>query len=147
MNLDRYVYFTNNDFHDYEFYSEGPNGRIQKVVRFACIQQGNPGVYNLGFGDLNSEGVVDDTSVSNNADRDKVLATVASTIIDFCNRHGDHYIYASGSTPSRTRLYQMSISRLWDDIQVDFEVYGLKDNEWHEFSKNTNYTAFLVKRR
>jgi len=147
MNLDRYVYLTNNDFHDYEFYSEGPNGKIKKVVRFTCIRKGNPGVYNLGFGDINSAGLVDDTAISNNADRDKVLATVASTILDFCNRHGNHYIYASGSTQSRTRLYQMGIARLWGKIQAEFEVYGLLDNEWHEFGRNTNYEAFLVKRK
>lgn len=90
MNLDRYVYFTNNDFH--EFYSEGPNGRIKKIVRFACIQEGSPSVYNLGFGDINMAGTVDDTAVSNNEDRDKVLATVASTIVDFCNRHKFLYV-------------------------------------------------------
>lgn len=27
------------------------------------------------------------------------------------------------------------------------EVYGLLDDEWHEFGRNTNYKAFLVKRK
>src|SRR6476659_8472506 len=115
MNLERYIYFTNPDFKDYEFYSEGPKGKIKKVVRFSRISE-DPVVYNLGFGDEDEDGSVNDNAISNNGDRDKVLATVANTIIDFTNHHGNHYIYAAGSTESRTRLYQMGISQLWDKI-------------------------------
>jgi len=40
------------------------------------------------------------------------------------------------------------IAALWEEISVDFEVYGLKDNEWQEFAPyKINYDAFLVKRR
>lgn len=47
--------------------------------------------------------------VSNNEHRDIVLATVANTIVEFCNQYGYHYIYAKGSTTARTRLYQMGL--------------------------------------
>ncbi len=87
-------------------------------------------------------------SITNNLDRDIVLSTVANTINTFCDHHGNHYIYVEGSTPSRTRLYQMGIAGLWEEICLDFEVYGLKDNGWHEFEPNRiNYDAFLVKRK
>jgi hypothetical protein len=148
MNLERYAYFSNNDFQDYEFYSEGPKGKIKKVVRFTKISDEEPAVYNLGFGDASKgTGIIDDSIVTNNQDRDTVLATVANTIIDFTDHYGNHYIYATGSTPSRTRLYQMGIAGLWEEISTDFEVYGLKDDNWHEFEKNVNYDAFLVKRK
>jgi hypothetical protein len=148
MNLERYTYFTNNDFLDYEFYSEGPKGKIKKVVRFTKITDKEPIVYNLGFGDADEEtGVFDDSIITNNKDRDLVLATVANTIIDFTNYYGNHYIFASGSTPARTRLYQIGISGIWEEISKDFEIYGLKEDNWHSFEKNVNYDAFLVKRK
>lgn len=149
MNLERYQYSNSNDFHDYEFYSEGPKGRISKMVTFSRIPNSDLAIYNLAFGDLNTvTGELEDSVSSNNQDREIVLATVANTIVEFCNHHGNHYIYAKGSTASRTRLYQMGITSLWEEISIDFEVYGLKDNDWQEFEPNQfNYDAFLVKRR
>ena len=76
-----------------------------------------------------------------------VLATVARTVIDFTNVHGNHYILAAGSTPAWTRLYQMGISKLWDEISVDFIVQGYIDGNWRPFEKDVNYEAFLVKRK
>lgn len=92
-------------------------------------------------------GEINETSVTNNKDRDKVLATVAGTILDFTNYNGKHLIYAKGSTPARTRLYQMGIARIWEDVETDFQVYGLKDGRWRAFKKNVNYEAFFVKRK
>ncbi len=146
MNLDHYTYFTNNDFSDYEFFSEGEKGKIRKIVRYTQVND-KPIVYNLGFGDATRSGSVDDTKITNNGDRDKILATVANTIIDFTTQVGNYYIFATGSTASRTRLYQMSICRLWDEISKDFVVYGLMKDEWHPFRKNVNYEAFLIKKK
>jgi len=149
MNLNRYDYFNSNNYQDYEFYSEGPQGRIKKVVQYTKIPNAYPPAYNLAFGDPDPDtGELDDTAISNNHDRDIVLATVANTITEFCNHYGNHYIYAKGSTPSRTRLYQMGITGLWEEISAVFEVYGLKDNVWWRFTPNhINYEAFLVKRK
>ena len=58
---------------DYEFYSEGPNGRIKKAVRFTRMTHEEPVFYNLGFGDVSQEtDLIDDNIVSNNDDRDVV---------------------------------------------------------------------------
>jgi hypothetical protein len=147
MNLNHYDYFNSNDFKDYDFYSEGPKGRIRKLVTFTKIPNVEPPLYNLAFGDQNPiSGGIDDNTVTNNQDRDIVLATVANTIVEFCYYYGNHYIYAKGSTASRTRLYQMSIAGLWKEISEDFEVYGLKDEDWSEFKPNgINYDTFLFK--
>src|SRR5258707_3578641 len=124
MNLERYPYFASNNFRDYIFYSSGPKGHIKKGVRFSRMNE-NPIIYNLAFGDI-GEGtdVMDDVVVSNNNDRNIVLATVAHTIFDFTNNYGNHYIFATGSTSSRTRLYQIGIASLWEEISQDFDVYG-----------------------
>ncbi len=149
MNLDRYDYFNSNDYLDYEFYSEGPNGRIKKIVLYTKIPNTDPPVYNLAFGDSNpNTGELDDMAISNNKDRQIVLATVANTVIEFSDNYGHCYIYAKGSTPSRTRLYQMGITGLWKEITAVFDVYGLKENTWWKFTPNqVNYEAFLVKRK
>ena len=147
MNLEHYSYFTTNDFQEYSFYSEGPRGTIKKIVKFMKAQD-DPVIFNLGFGDENPEtGMVSDAVTTDNKDRDIVLATVANTINTFCDHYGNHYIYAEGSTSARTRLYQMSISRLWSEISMDFEVLGLKDGTFSGFQQNVNYDAFLVKRK
>jgi hypothetical protein len=58
----------------YLFISEGPKGRIIKIVLFQNIGENS---YNLAFGDFNG-GQVDDEVVSNNRDFVKVLSTVAA---------------------------------------------------------------------
>jgi hypothetical protein len=148
MHLDCYQYLAKNDYYDYEFVSDGPKGKIRKAVRFTKVRDGNPGFYNLGFGDIDEiSDTINDQVVTDNGDRDKVLATVALTVMDFTNIHGSHYIIAQGSSPSRTRLYQIGISRLWNEISADFDVFGFADNHWHAFQHNVNYEAFLVKRK
>jgi hypothetical protein len=118
MNLQRYNYFTN-DYDVYEFFSDGPNGVIKKVVVFTQISDTEPPIYNLAFGDVHPvTGKLDDSVISNNGDGDIVLATVANTISTFCDHYGSHFIYAEGSTASRTRLYQMGIANLWNEISL-----------------------------
>jgi len=146
MNLERYPYFTNN-FREYVFFSEGPKGRIKKVVRFNKIDE-NPDIYNLGFGDEKEDtGELDGWVVTNNEDRDKVLATVAKTVVEFSNHYGKHYIYIKGSTSVRTRLYQIGISIFMEEISMDFDVYGSQGGVFYKFQKNVNYDAFLIKRK
>jgi hypothetical protein len=41
----------------------------------------------------------------------------------------------------------MGISKYLNEIKHDFNVFGLLDGEWHKYQLNTNYTAFLVKRK
>lgn len=48
--------------------------------------------------------------MSNNNDREKVLATVAAIVIDFTNRKPDAMVLMDGGTDSRKRLYQMKVS-------------------------------------
>ena len=145
MNLDHYTLFTT-DFQDYEFYSKGPKGTVKKVVRYRKIED-DPITYNLAFGDEINGDEISDTVITNNQDRDLVLSSVISTIHTFCDCFGNHFIYAEGSTAGRTRLYQMAISRLWNEINPGFMVWGYRQNAWYEFEVNVNYEAFLAKRK
>lgn len=104
MNLERYPVKASDDFKRFEFESVGSKGRIKKVIKFEEI--GNSGLFNLAFGDLdeNSDNLISRTR-SNNGDRDKVLATVASAVFEFMLVYSNALISARGETGSRTRLY------------------------------------------
>src|SRR5688572_5112617 len=103
MNLDRYEYTVNESLLDFEFCSDGPNGKIKKTVSFNPYNSNGVTYFNIAFGDWNeNSNQIDDQSVSNNEDTTKVLATVAAAILDFTGYFPDLAVYAKGSTPART---------------------------------------------
>ncbi len=84
MNLESYPYSSNDSSLIFEFDSRGSNGVIRKVARFGEI---DVNIYNFSFGDLKSgTSDINDTSVSNNGDSAKVLATAAMIIIYFTEK-------------------------------------------------------------
>jgi len=145
MNYPKYPIVVNDDLLTYEFYSEGLRGRIKKSVIYTRIE-GN--LFNLGFGDWNEATQrLDDSSRTNNGDRDKVLATVAATAIDFTDKIQNARIFVEGSTLARTRLYQMGISYNLLEIKLKFEIQGFFINHWEVFQPGRNYDAFLIRRK
>jgi hypothetical protein len=145
MKKQKYPVETDNEKHTYEFFSEGPIGKIRKVISYEKI---GDNFFNLGFGDWDEElQQADDSSRSNNGDRDKVLATVAFTALDFTSQYPSARIVAQGSTAARTRLYQMGIADNLLEINRNFEIYGLFHGEWESFTKGRNYEAFLIRRK
>ena len=129
MKLPRYELKAEQELFVFEFVSEGPRGSIQKLIKFS--ETAIEGVYNLAFGDKDLlTGEVDYNIVSNNGDSEKVLATVVSAVYSFTEKQKKFWVYATGSTQSRTRLYRMGIAKYFDDVKDNFEIYGLKDGEW-----------------
>ena len=145
MKLPRYELIAEKSLTVFEFTSEGPKGQIPKLIKFS--ETALEGFYNLAFGDKNLEtGDIDDKIVSNNGDSEQVLATVVSAVFAFTDLNKEAWVYATGSTKSRTRLYRMGISKYIDEVKQDFSVFGMLNNEWYEFEREIDYTAFLVKR-
>lgn len=143
MDMEKYSIVSDNNHVVYEFLSEGSSGTIKKVVFYQKI--GN-NVFNLAFGDWNEDQQrVNDRIRSNNNDRDKVLATVASTVIDFIKYHPKAVIFAQGSTLARTRLYQMGISANCEEIGQLFEIQGFYQGNWEPFEDDKNYEEFALK--
>ena len=146
MKLERYELKGGDSLTTFEFISEGAKGTKPKLVQFTPTNL--KGLYNLAFGDKDPEtGQIDDMVISNNGDSEKVLATVVSTLYAFTDKFPDAWIYATGSTKARTRLYRMGISKYIDEVQNDFIVYGQSENEWKIFMKSVEYEAFIVKRK
>lgn len=135
------------DLRVFEFVSVGKYGSIAK--RIAFIPTELPEVYNLAFGDINEEGEIDDYTISDNGDRNKILATLAKVIELYTNKYPERWIYFRGSTKERTRLYRMAVSLNLEELSEKFEIYAdLNDSEeFLPFQKNMHISAFLVKRK
>ena len=147
MKYQKYEYSADEELHFYEFISIGSNGSIKKVVEYSKMNIDN--FYNLGFGDYDEEkGEINDKVVTNNGDSLKVLATVASTVYAFTGKYLDAWIFATGSTEVRTRLYRMGITNNLVEIQKDFYVYGMKiDETFEDFIVGEDYIGFLITRK
>jgi uncharacterized membrane protein len=146
MKLPRYEMKSEKSLMVFEFISEGTKGKISKLIKFS--ETNVPDVFNLAFGDkIETTDEIDDFAVSNNGDSEKVLATVVASVNAFTEKHPNFWVYATGSTKSRTRLYQIGISKYVDEIRKSFEIYGLHNGDWKVFRKGVNYESFLVKRK
>jgi hypothetical protein len=147
MNKPKYLYKTEDQFVIFKFYSEGPKGRIAKIVEYT--ETATKGVFNLAFGDYDENTkTISDLTVTNNGDSLKVLATVASTVYAFFDKHPSTYVIATGSTNTRTRLYRMGITNNLAEIKEDFLVFGLSEKgNWEEFEVGEDYEAFLITKR
>ncbi|PSL25012.1 DUF6934 family protein [Chitinophaga ginsengisoli] len=144
MHLDHYLFTMTSKTDrktDYEFTSIGPKGEIKKTVRFMRISHN---FYNLSFGEIDkrTNGIVDNVNSGNN-DHEMILTTVAAVVESFTIDRPDSFIYVEGSTPSRTRLYRICITKYLSDITNQFKIFGYQNNEWQNFTQNQAYNAFL----
>ncbi len=106
-----------------------------------------PDFYNLAFGDVDVNGQIDDVIISANGDRDKVLATIACIVNIYLNKYPKRWIYFSGSTPQRMRLYKMAITVNYHELSLIYEMYIVGTNEIMPFRKNMEAVGFLIKKK
>ena len=57
------------------------------------------------------------------------------------------WVYATGSTASRTRLYRMGINKYFNVVSEDFDIMGEYQNEWEWYRFGRDYQAFAVRRK
>jgi len=146
MKIEKYALKAESNLTIFEFISEGPKGLIRKIIQFQETNRLN--VYNLAFGDKNSEtGEIEDLVVSNNADSEKVLATVVAALYAFFDKHPDAFVYVTGSTSARTRLYRMGITKFYEEMVQNFDLYGQVGDEFYDFEIDKDYAGFLAQRK
>ena len=146
MQKEKYELSTDPDVTIFKFVSKGPKGEIPKLIMYQKTTIKN--VYNLAFGDWDeTTNEIDDKAISNNNDSEKILATVASTVLSFTYKYPKAMILVKGSTESRTRLYRIGISNNFEEINQNFVVLGYREETWQPFNKNTDYEAFLIERK
>ena len=111
MNVEKYLLKSGQKFTRFEFVSEGTKGAIRKLIEFQ--ETNDAELFNLAFGDENPEtDEINDLAVSDNGDTEKVLATVVAAVYVFFDNNPSVFVYATGSTKARTRLYRMGITIL-----------------------------------
>lgn len=145
MKINKYALKSEDSFTVFEFISEGHKGPVRKLIHFQKTNE--PGLYNLAFGDKNHEGDIDDLAITNNGDSEKVLATVVSALYAFFDKHPKAFVYATGSTVSRTRLYRRGITKFYSEMIADFQLFGQIGDDFHEFEIGKDYMGFLVQRK
>ncbi len=146
MNLPKYHLRAESRFTRFEFTSEGRKGAIRKLIEFQATN--DPDVYNLAFGEEDpSTGDIDDLAVSDNGDTEKVLATVIDALYVFFDKYPASYVYATGSTKARTRLYRMGITKFYEEMKNDFDLYGQIGDYYQKFELGKEYDGFLTQRK
>ena len=146
MKIERYHLKSDNTLTYFEFISIGSNGAVRKMIEFQATS--TPGIYNLAFGDKNPDtNEIDDLAISNNGDTQKVLATVVAALYAFFDKNPEAIVYATGSTPARTRLYRMGITKFYNEIQNDFYVHGQIGDKLYNFEVGKEYQGFVAQRK
>lgn len=146
MNYEVYTEIqVTDDFHVFDFISRGNHGDILKRVAFTKTEKDQ--VYNLAFGDVDDNNEINDYAVTNNGDRNKVLATVASIVGAYTKRFPDRWILFKGSTADRTRLYRMAVGLHLEELLVLYEIWGYVSEDPVPFHKNLKINAFLIRRK
>jgi hypothetical protein len=135
------------DFSSFDFVSTGKNGNIPKRIIFMATEMAD--VYILAFGSITDSDEVNDYSISDNGDRNKILSTIAAVVDLYTRRHPNRMIYFRGSTKERTRLYRMAVGINLEELSLTFEIYAEidKQDDFVPFRKNMEINAFLVKRK
>jgi hypothetical protein len=136
---------VSDDFAMFDFTSQGTKGAIRKRILFEATESDK--VYNLTLGDVDENGELDDSVVSNNGDRNKILATVVEALGNYTTKFPDRWIFFKGSTRGRTRLYRMVVGLHLEDLSNCFEINAIVNEEIVPFTKNMEISGFLIKRK
>jgi hypothetical protein len=138
-------YRYTDDYSEFDFISTGKKGAIPKKITFTSIELEN--VYNLAFGDVDENGELNDYIISDNGDRNKILATIFSVVDLYTKKYPARWIAFRGSTIERTRLYRIAIGLNLEELCQIFEIYIYTEEGLKPFCKNMEVSVFVIKRK
>ena len=144
MVKDAYLYTGLKRKTRYFFVSEGENKRIVKMVVFTPLGKK---LWNLGFGDLQYNGYIDDSVVSNNDDLIKVISTVAKITYEFSEKYPLRRIQIKPVDEKRKRLYNHVFRRHYATINANFDIIGTYESKKETYSPKKNYDTFELNRK
>ena len=145
MNQPFYDYTILDEYKRYDFISIGEH-IIKKTILFYKTQHVE--IYSLTLADVTEDNKLDIYTVSDNGDMKKILATVLSAITTFLENYPNSKVVFSGSTPARTRLYQISITHELLNFESRFYIEGYtKESGFVLFTKNKTYQGFAISNR
>ncbi|GAB2565985.1 DUF6934 family protein [Spirosoma areae] len=142
MNFPPYLFDHSPNGLVYAVESTSSKRTIQKYVIFTLIK---PSCYNLALVDLDEDGQLSDTTISNNQDMERVLSTVIQIIATSLKENMGTEVVFSGSTPERTRLYRLIINKYSGEVANTMLVHGVLANQKREiFQPNRPYISFVL---
>ncbi|NLR82344.1 DUF6934 family protein [Chitinophaga eiseniae] len=133
------------DLSIFEFFSIGPKGVILKRILFMTTEY--PDTVNLAFGDIDKNGEINDFVISNNGDRDKILATVCHVIGLYLKKYPNRQVYFKGSTAERTRLYRIIINNNIKWFNLQYNILIEQEFDFVPFQPNISTIGFLIKKK
>jgi hypothetical protein len=143
MNIQPYVTQSDSERLTFSFESISQRKIIKKIVLFTPIDDTYK-IFNLALCDLSENDELQDDTTSNNDDVEKIMATVIAIVQEFFATYPNKKVFFEGNTASRTRLYQIAINRVIDELSEWFLIEGIYQNKIEKFQKNVNYSAFFV---
>jgi len=95
---------------------------------------------------------LNDSTITNNGDRNIILATVAKSVYLFTEKYPNKLVFFKGSTVGRTRLYRRAISINLQELSETFTIFGAIKNEFDNvtsvaFKPNEDFFGFIIKRK
>ncbi len=148
--MDQPYPYTRQYAYRYTFVSHGKE-RIEKIAAFRSTPI--PNLYSFGFGDLASDGSIDDHIRSNNGDLIRVLATVIQILKTFLAEHPSATVFFVGSTPNRTALYRRILKTYYQTFSNDFIISASIQNENNlmetpfDPASTHEYLGFFIKKK
>jgi hypothetical protein len=133
------------DLRKIDFTSKGHRGNIPKRILF--IPTEDPEMDDLEFGDITQNGDINVYSISNNGDRDMILATLIDAIGRYTQLYPDRWIHFSGSTEGRTRMCRMAISRNLEEHSRSFDICVNANGGLIPFQRNMDVYDFYIRRK
>lgn len=149
MNEPAYPFIASADALDYSFESVSDQKTIRKSILFTVFDN-NALLYNLALGDLQEDGLLDDSAISDNRDMNRVIATVVKAMMIFFDTYPEKLVYFQGSDKQgiRTRLYRILLAREIEEVKNLFIVYGRRsDNGIENFISGQTYIGFIFQRK
>jgi len=143
MNEPSYPFKRLDDRLTFGFESISQEKTIKKLIEFRLLDTSSE-LYNLALMDILSNGEVSDMIVSNNQDMSKVLATVFQSIRLFFKEKPNAKVLIQGSTPSRTRLYQIAIGKYYAELEPIYNIWGFRGTDIQRFELGYNFEGFIV---
>ncbi len=137
-----YPYRSSNFSKFFTFQSVSERRKVVKVVQFSQVGEN---VYNLGLADFVA-GKLQFLETSNNHDIVRVLGTVGVIVRAFTELYPEREILITGEK-RRMKLYLLVLQRHWVEIEPDFWVWGLMNDEWVFYESGEMYEALKLKRK
>lgn len=151
MTIDSYPLSSSPDRLTYYFNNVGEEVTYPSAIVYVPIYDKHPNTYNLAFGVVSRTELggrvwytIDDTVVTDNQNRDTVLATVIKSIFKFWEMYPGRSVFITGSTPARTRMYRGIIGNYGHEMSEYAKFYGVAGQIKYPFQPNMNYEGFII---